>query len=482
MMLGMRQSRLIWLIWGLFLARGVFFCAMLPLWEGWDEYAHFAFAQYVANGGALPRQDTPLSREIDESMRLAPLAYELRWIGPPYLTEAQWWALPENERLARRQALKELPPAYQFQPAAHAFTFYEAQQPPLYYWMLGIPLRLVRNWGLWPRALLLRLLSMALASLAIPLTWATVRGPLGIRAAALLAIAPGFLIDTCRIANDALAIDLVALLLYVLLRRKNWVFNGVLLGFAFLTKAYLLALIPVLLLRRGAWKSVAIAVAIGGWWYGRNVAMGMSFSGWLDHTSTAAALAAAIQINWLSAAHVVAKSFIWFGGWSFLTMKSWIYAVIELTAVVAVVRSWPHRRELQIPLLMTGFFLLAVAYGVMNDYAVHHVGNVPGWYLWSMAAPLSLIVARGLGKASIALLSAFALMDVYGTAALLAPYYAGLVERDKAAITQFPAALARMGIAPVLAILWLAATVAIPVCCILFERCCERSGRSLSAT
>src|SRR5690348_14059339 len=122
MMRRLRASRLIWFIWAFFIARGVFFCALLPLWDGWDEYAHFGFVQYVANGGVLPRQDTPLSREIDESMRLVPLAHELGWIGPPYLTEEQWWALPADQRELRRKTFAQLASALQFQPGTHPFT------------------------------------------------------------------------------------------------------------------------------------------------------------------------------------------------------------------------------------------------------------------------------------------------------------------------------------------------------------------------
>ena len=75
---------------------------MLPLREGWDEYAHLACLQYLVNNGTLPHFDTPVSREIGESMRLAPLAYELRELGPPYLTNEQWWALPADGREDRR--------------------------------------------------------------------------------------------------------------------------------------------------------------------------------------------------------------------------------------------------------------------------------------------------------------------------------------------------------------------------------------------
>src|ERR1700760_3836516 len=89
-----REHHFAALLWALFLVRGLFFCFALPLWEGWDEYAHFGFVQFVANGGVLPRFDTAFSREVDQSMRLAPLPYELRWMGPPYLIWSEFHALP----------------------------------------------------------------------------------------------------------------------------------------------------------------------------------------------------------------------------------------------------------------------------------------------------------------------------------------------------------------------------------------------------
>jgi hypothetical protein len=67
----------IWIFWALFLVRGTFYSAMLPMWEGWDEYAHFAWIQHWNDQGTLPRTTDSISREIDESMRLAPLPWEL---------------------------------------------------------------------------------------------------------------------------------------------------------------------------------------------------------------------------------------------------------------------------------------------------------------------------------------------------------------------------------------------------------------------
>jgi hypothetical protein len=47
--------------------------------------------------------------------------------------------------------------------------------------------------------------------------------------------------------------------------------------------------------------------------------------------------------------------------------------------------------------------------------------------------------------------------------ALLTPYYAGLVERNRADASQFLPALARLRVPLPLAIMWIAATIAIPV-------------------
>src|SRR3954470_10632739 len=91
----------VWILWLLFLARGSFCCTMLPLWEGWDEYAHFAWLQHWLDKGTIPDFHDPISREIDESMRLTPLANELKWIGAPYLIHPQWWALNPEERAGR---------------------------------------------------------------------------------------------------------------------------------------------------------------------------------------------------------------------------------------------------------------------------------------------------------------------------------------------------------------------------------------------
>jgi hypothetical protein len=412
------------ILWLLFLARGVYYCATLPLWEGWDEYAHFAYLEHATHTFALPRFDTPISREIDESMRLTPLADELRWIGPPYLTHPQFHALPPAEQAARLSRLAAIPPAWAEQNAAHPFVFYEAQQPPLYYWLLALPLRMMRAWRLETRVIAMRMLSMALASFAVPLTFFSARTrldePRAFCAAALLAAAPGFAIDVSRVANDALAIPLAALLCYLVMTNASWPKRGLVTGAGLLAKPYFLAFIVF-----GPWPAAVVALASAGWWYAHNVALGYSFSGWQDQAPLSRLFAAVMLVNWPDAARVTAKSFFWFGAWSFLTLKSWIYTLINGVSAVAAVPAF--RKDLLIPWLFIAAVFAEMAYGVLNYQATHGIGSLPGWYAWVAGSMLAMVLAAGLGRAAPALIAALAVIDIYGATLLARHYHEGMV-------------------------------------------------------
>jgi hypothetical protein len=458
----------VWILWALFLVRGTFYCTMLPLWEGWDEYAHFAFLQHWIDHATLPRPEDHISREIDESMRLAPLPYQLDWIGPPYLIHEKWWALPVPERDDRRARLRSLSPALAHEAAEHPFQFYEAQQPPLYYWMASIPLRLIQARPLATRVLFLRLFGVALASLVLPFTWLAGRN---IYAVAFLAIAPGLLIDAARVANDDLAIPLVALLVWLLLRqRKSWLFTGTVLGAGLLTKAYLVALIPAVALSWGRkdWKRLGAALmtaaAIAGSWYLCNLLSGRPVTGWNQQIRIAVALADIPRVNWQAAAQVSAKSFLWFGGWSFLSLKSWIYTVLELLGVVAMA-GWFRSSigTLRVPLAIAACFAAAMIYSTLGLYASTGVPNAMGWYLWPAACPLAILFAAGARRFSIVTIAALGLLDLYGVNAVMMPYYAGFVARNRVTAAWILESLSRLNVPLWLWIGYVAATIAIPL-------------------
>ena len=92
-------------------------------------------------------------------------------------------------------------------------------------------MRPVSDWPIHDRVLMIRLLSVFLASLAIPFTFLAARGILGsgaVYVAALLAVAPGFVIDAAHVANDGLAIGLAAIFLWLMTREKtSWLAVGI---------------------------------------------------------------------------------------------------------------------------------------------------------------------------------------------------------------------------------------------------------------
>jgi 4-amino-4-deoxy-L-arabinose transferase-like glycosyltransferase len=138
----------------------------------------------------------------------------------------------------------------------------------------------------------LRWIGAAIASLAVPLTFRIAfavarRESVALGYSAVVPVVPGFAINVSRIGNEPLCILLFTLLIWLGLRiltRAPDIWSaaalGAVLGLGLLTKAYFLTAVPAVLLLlfykyRKAWAAglttCAIAVAIAGWWYVRNV-------------------------------------------------------------------------------------------------------------------------------------------------------------------------------------------------------------------
>src|SRR3979411_2134260 len=76
-----RVTTFLVLIWCVFVVRGVFYCSVLPVWEGYDEPFHFAFVQYLVSDNRLPVTTTLVSREIQASLHSLPLPWMLQEQG-----------------------------------------------------------------------------------------------------------------------------------------------------------------------------------------------------------------------------------------------------------------------------------------------------------------------------------------------------------------------------------------------------------------
>src|SRR5215510_4735909 len=209
-------------LWLIFLLRGLFYVSFVPLWEGFDEWSHYAVAQNMATSGRLliGARD-PVSHEVQASLELAPMHWQFAG-----LKHEDYWRLPETERKDRVRKLRSLPAGWQREPAKAGERVYEAQQAPLYYWLLAPAYRLTAGLPLPTRVWLLRLISLLAASIVIPMGFLAARRIFGedrraLGVSALIAALPELMMTVCHVGNDSLAVAAGGLFLLALLRWKE---------------------------------------------------------------------------------------------------------------------------------------------------------------------------------------------------------------------------------------------------------------------
>ncbi len=477
------KTRLLWLIWISFLLRGLFYSVLFPIWEGFDEHSHFAFIQHLVFPGGLPRIDEPVSREIEESLKLVPVPWEIRSWSAAFVPHDAYWKLPEGERARRQQALMSLPPGLSREIGQNSLLIYEAKQPPLYYWIFSLPIRLSGNWTLPARVLLLRFLAVLLTSIFVPLGFRIALCVMRNEKPALMAVAlaaamPEFMIDVARVGNECLGVAVYSLVLYFALqfaaapeRTGRATLLGLSLGLGLLTKSYFLtaaAAIAVILISAAFMKGKRIAssavvagvvpVVISGWWYWRNHALG----GW-SGTPVPDLIRNTQLVDWPSSIDTILLSHIWFGNWSFLGLRSWMYHVMGIffmlasAGILLLAIRWVRRqsapsfladwRSLGVVMVFYVSYIAGLLYFALVTYTYTGVSGIPGWYMYCLVAAevilltlgLYALVPRHFTRWAIPTVTAFfCMLDLYATHFILVPYYTGLIaHNEKGAIPAF---------------------------------------------
>lgn len=468
-----------------FLLRGAFYCVGQPIWEGFDEWAHFAYIQHLSQYGHLPTRTDQISAELRRSLELAPISASAADNSRESLSHDEFWRLPPDDRLTRERELEELRASFAgTNLGSRMLRQYEAQQPPLYY-LLMVPIYLsLKNASLPAQVFALRFASLLICGVGIllccELAWQV---PASRRAAIpimlLLSSWPGFLIGVSRISNDVLALTLgtaYILCLFKIVRGNSklsdWMLAGMVLGIALLAKSYMLALVPLLPVvmvieavrcrsrLQSVWRGLLVAFAtatlICGWWYIGNYQATGTLSG--EQIDAAAAhfgflgkLRAVGSIQWLRVLDSAATTHIWTGGWSFLTVRSWMYRVFECQALLAGVGLSSLAARLLRKLYRRGlgyrdaflflavcaylFFCSALAYYAIAVYLTRGVSTTIGWYLDALAGVEGVLLASGFtglvgtrrAAGCVAAAAALAcVFDLYTVNFVSVPYYTGL--------------------------------------------------------
>jgi hypothetical protein len=333
----MGGDRRLYGVWACFALRLLFYATMLPLWEGYDEWAHFSVIRImVTRGQFLVDRQTPIPKDVAASLGIAPVPWELRGLLAPSVTQDVFWRIDGGDRVAREEALRNLPREWRSAEGPATFAAYEGLQPPLYYWLMTPVLTLTDHWSLAAQVLTVRWISALIATLAIPLIFAIARAvfddvDVALACSAMATLMPGWALDVARVSNDCLSVVFFSLVIWL-----GWKLAadgpqsrlaaglGAALGFGLLTKAWFLTVIPaVAILFVWIWRcrkivypgravlasagiTVGMASAISGWWYIRNIVTngtlsGLSESVMLRHNSVSDMLSGALELPWLKA-------------------------------------------------------------------------------------------------------------------------------------------------------------------------------------
>jgi len=481
----MRIQFMLWTIWCCFLARALFYCAAVPLWEGYDEYSHFALVQYVAtHNGQFPLGAVPpnSSRAVSESRRLTPGAWVIHDTNRGILSYEEYFSLPPSERNSRRERLKNLPVEWSREGASPRESLYEAQQPPLYYWILAPFYKLVEGWSIPSIVWILRSLTVLIASAAVPLAFWAGRRVLRNDAMALgVAVAmtsfPELFVLVGHVSNEGLAVTTGALFVFVVLRvldgppsLGSGVLLGISLGAALLTKAYFLALVPVAFVvlcyawfRHAAsrsdvtWQAVAAvgsSFVISGWWYVHNLLGTGTLTGQFEDAQAMASnkvsfLSAVGEVHWAKVFDLMVYSHIWLGGWSFLVVRAWMYRVVELMLFVAIVgvciqAIWertglPRRKEIGLLALPYLTMVAGLCFHAAQVFRIRGTGATVGYYLYSLVVPESILLIAGLARTMPARMRLFPIpvvtlvligLEQFGAWFVMFPYYTGLIRHN----------------------------------------------------
>ena len=411
--------------------------ALLPPFEGFDEHGHYSYIQQVAETGHWPRLNERMSKDVDDYLARGP--------GPDSIPR-QWshhdfFQAPAGVVAAARDAIQS-PRAGPRGWTPGQIENWQAQHPPLYYYLAAPVYRATKSLSFAGQLFALRAFSYLIAWIGLCITAvAALRGGIPERAALPLMFAiaawplifPMWFPEMARLGNDSL-VTVFAALLSVLAWRvstagepRHYLMLGVVLGLALLTKATFLPVTAAILLtlgvqallpggsgrRRnriiGVCSAAALTLGICGWWYLHKLLETGSLIGSSDviRMHAAGGLIAGLMKNssptdfFVIMPWTFAVTFLWTGSWSFVVPPR--TSLLPLVALALAIGYGAYRSLRRRGVHPVDAFVLLTAALFLGALTYHSAvalssasGTSPAWYLHSLAPILALLVGYGL--------------------------------------------------------------------------------------
>ena len=431
---------------------GVSYIAMLPIWEGFDETAHFSYLQQVADQKKIPLDDKDLlSADIEKYSKFAPIPNARSFaIKPKERLTYKSFFLKSDDFISHSKKLIHAPhesPRKYMPGRGYNWQF---QHPPLYYVLLA-PAYLATNalsWG--KQVFILRITSYGLAWLGLVIAVYTCLGVVknssspcrarlwgwGAIGAGLWPILfPAWFPEMARLGNDSIVCLLLALIWFVSVKMieqgvslRNFLLLGFFLSLGCLTKAFFVPLTAGVLSfwlvrewrlrgRDGFLKTLKFSAIVffailvsSGWWYWNNYVQYGVALGSIDLRSIkeAGGLWSGLDSNfsffqWIRSHAAILVMFGWVSGWSYMR-PTWIFLLPIALTILLVIFSylWSIRSIKKIsaecfPAWVILPILAGLSYHVLIRLALTGEGRgTPGHYLHILAAPMSLALGLSL--------------------------------------------------------------------------------------
>ena len=421
---------------------GIGYIAILPPFEGFDEYAHYSSIRQIADTGTLPLYGKSfIDKSVEHYLETAPTPWGNQL--PPFehagrMTYSAFFK--KAEAITYYQSYWHRPADWVFAPGT--LLNWESQHPPLYYGLMAPVMKATERFSLVTQVFALRTASYLLAFLGFMI---------GMRATAAEIlpdsvadgyalypfVVPMFFGEFARIGNDSLCLLLFALICALSFRTirdardRNSAFAvGICFGLGLLTKAFFIPTLVGYTVFMGlrAWRAfddreqlrrhitglalvLLPAAVLGGGWYVYNYVVYGSFTGSVDTITVdqMGGLTANLleKFSLYAFAHEIIAMLVtwsWAGSWSLARLSLVLYLPLLLLTgwiIAAYAREARHHSlsdSIWLPAWLLVPFLLGLVYHALVSIALGGTGT-PGWYLHTLAPFLAL--AGGYGIAGI---------------------------------------------------------------------------------
>ncbi|RJP70341.1 MAG: hypothetical protein C4532_09615 [Candidatus Abyssobacteria bacterium SURF_17] len=414
----------------LHIALGIAFSIVVPLWDAPDELRHFIYVKYLADHASLP----PLSDKLSENP--VSLAFH------PPLYHALMAPLAAGFPLVVTE--KEFPPATK---VGNKFYVHWAEGTRFPY--AGIPLRVH----------LIRLVSLALGTIVVYLTWHIGRIVFPedrwfpFVATCVVGLNPQFIFISATVNDNSLsavfgALTLLMLAVAIVKGVKPWLILplGLALGGALLSTTSAILLVPVLVaglfasdlgIRKTMSYSagaVLVAGAVAGWWYVRNAILCGDPLLWEFHKNIVGNYCVRGSpmgiIDFLNTLRLIHRSFWGVFGSMGLPLAAPIYWVLEICTgliIAGVVRCIVYRRDTlqrtQLRVFLV-FFFAALLFFVSVVHYNFTFWSPQGRYLFVVLPAFGILGTVGLlkgigGQSKLIAMSVFTALLLFNAVALL---------------------------------------------------------------